>query len=130
MRLRSPGASTFPEYLSDSLADTGAAEVVARLIGNAGAEISHETLTRMAENYRDDRGMRERLIRRPALPYELVDQMVAEIGERLEWELVRKRRMTPDQARQLMAATRDRATLNIVAREHGERRSSASCVTG
>ncbi len=115
------GREHLSEYLSGSLAETGAAEVVARLIGNPGAEISHETLTRMAEDYRDDRDMRERLIRRPALPYELVDQMVAEIGERLEWELVRKRRMTPDQARQLMAATRDRATLNIVAREHGER---------
>ena len=29
--------------------------------------------------------------------------------------------MTADEARQLMAATRDRATLSIVAREHGER---------
>ncbi len=64
--------------------------------------------------------VQDRLIRRPALPYELVDQLVGVIGERLEWELVRERRIDADEARQLMAATRDRATLNIVAREHGE----------
>ncbi len=115
------GREHLSEYLSDTVAIAGDAEVVARLAGNAGARISLETLTRIAADYRDDRGVQDRLIRRPALPYELVDRMVAEIGERLEWELVSKRRMTPDDARQLMAATRDRATINIVARGHGER---------
>jgi uncharacterized protein (DUF2336 family) len=115
------GRQHLSEYLSDVVAEAGDAEVVARLAGNAGAEISSGTLTRLAEDYRDDREVQDRLVRRPALPYELVDRMVAEIGERLEWELVRKRRMTADEARQLMTATRERATINIVAREHGER---------
>jgi uncharacterized protein (DUF2336 family) len=115
------GREHLTEYLSDVVVDTGDAEVVARLAGNAGAKISLKTLTRLADDYRDDRDVQDRLVRRPALPYELVDRMVAEIGERLEWELVRRRRMTADEARQLMAATRERATINIVAREHGER---------
>jgi uncharacterized protein (DUF2336 family) len=115
------GREHLTEYLCDVVADTGEAEVVARLAGNAGAKISLKTLTRLADDYRDDRDVQDRLVRRPALPYELVDRMVAEIGERLEWELVRRRRMTADEARQLMAATRERATINIVAREHGER---------
>jgi uncharacterized protein (DUF2336 family) len=115
------GRQHLSEYLSDVVAEAGDAEVITRLVGNAGARISLETLTRMADDYRDDRGIQDRLVRRPALPFELVDRMVAEIGERLEWELVRKRRMTADEARQLMAATRERATINIVAREHGER---------
>ena len=42
------------------------------------------------------------------------------IGDRLEWELVRKRQMSAEEAHQLISATRDRATLSIVAREHGE----------
>ena len=115
------GREHLSEYLSDVVFEAGDAEVITRLAGNAGARISLETLTRMTDDYRNDRNVQERLVRRPALPYELVDRMVAEIGERLEWELVRKRRMTADEARHLMAATRDRATLNIVAREHGER---------
>jgi uncharacterized protein (DUF2336 family) len=115
------GREHLSECLSDIVAETGDAEVVARLAGNVGAKISLGTLTRLADDYRDDRDVQDRLVRRPALPYELVDRMVAEIGERLEWELVRKRRMTAEEARQLMAATRERATINIVAREHGER---------
>ena len=115
------GREHLSEYLSDIVAEAGDAEVIARLVGNGGAQISLGTLTRLADDYRDDRGIQDRLVRRPALPYELVDRMVAEIGERLEWELVRKRRMTAEEARQLIAATRERATINIVAREHGER---------
>ncbi len=115
------GREQLSEYLSDSLVATGVAEVVTRLVGNAGAQISADTLTRMAEDYSDNDGVQERLVRRPVLPYELVDQMVGAIGDRLGWELVRKRQMSPDDARQLMAATRERATLNIVARDHSER---------
>jgi uncharacterized protein (DUF2336 family) len=74
------GREHLSEYLSEIVADAGDAEVIARLVGNAGAQISIETLTRMAEDYRDDRGIQDRLVRRPALPYELVDRMVAEIA--------------------------------------------------
>jgi uncharacterized protein (DUF2336 family) len=115
------GREHLSEFLSDSLAEAGDAEVVARLIGNAGAQISLATLQRVAADYREDAGVQERLIRRPALPYELVSHLVEVIGQRLEWDLVRKRRMGVEEARQLMAATRERATLSIVAREHGER---------
>jgi uncharacterized protein (DUF2336 family) len=115
------GREHLSECLSEILVASGESEVVCRLIGNGGAQISVKTLRSVAEDYRDDRGVRERLIRRPALPYELIDLLVAAIGERLEWELVRARRMSADEARQLMAATRERATLSLVAREHGER---------
>ncbi len=115
------GREHLSEFLSDNLVATGAAEVVTRLVGNAGAKISAATLTRMAEDYRTDEAVQERLVRRPVLPYELVDQMVGAIGDRLGWELVRQRRMSADDARRLMAATRERATINIVAREHSER---------
>lgn len=115
------GREHLSEVLSDIVAETGETEVVARLVGNAGAQISRATLCRVAADYRDERRMQDHLIRRPALPYELVDHLVGVIGERLEWELVRKRRMGADEARQLMEATRERATLSIVAREHSER---------
>jgi uncharacterized protein (DUF2336 family) len=115
------GREHLSECLSEILAETGEAEVVGRLVGNGGARISVKTLRRIADDYQGDRSVQERLIRRPALPYELVDLLVAAIGERLEWELVRDRRMSADEARQLMAATRDRATLSIVTREHAER---------
>ena len=70
------GREHLSEYLSDVVAVAGDAEVVARLAGNAGAKIAPETLTRMAEDYRHDRSVQDRLVRRPALPDDLVDRMV------------------------------------------------------
>jgi uncharacterized protein (DUF2336 family) len=115
------GREHLSEVLSDIVAEAGDGEVIARLVGNAGARISLETLRRVAADYDQDTRVQDRLIRRPALPYELVDHLVEVIGERLEWDLVHKRRMSAEEARQLMAATRERATLSIVAREHSER---------
>jgi uncharacterized protein (DUF2336 family) len=114
------GRTNLSEHLSDVLATTGEADVVGRLVGNRGAQLSAATLEQIGRDYQGQRSVQDPLIRRPALPYELVDQMVNVIGERLEWELIRDRRMSPEAAQQLMAATRDRATLRIVSREHGE----------
>lgn len=106
--------------LAETLAATGSPEVVRRLVGNAGAELSDRTVESIRAGHQEDKEIQDRLIKRPALPYELVDQLVGEIGERFEWELVRNRRMTAADARQLMSAVRDTATLSIVARDHGE----------
>ena len=92
-----------------------------RLVGNAGAVLSAKTAQRIAEDFRTDRDLQSRLVRRPALPFELVDQLVAEIGARLEWDLVQQRRIAAAEAQQLMRAVRDTATLSIVARDRGER---------
>jgi uncharacterized protein (DUF2336 family) len=109
------------EWLSDAVADTDDPEVVAVLTGNPGAALSVATLRRIADDYRDDRAVQDRLIRRPALPYELVDQLVTALGARLEWDLIRQRRIGKAEARQLMAAARERAALSTVAREQEER---------
>jgi uncharacterized protein (DUF2336 family) len=76
------GRERLSEWLSDVLADTGEAEVVAALSGNAGAEISDATLRRIAEDYWDDRAIQERLSRRPVPTPERDDQLVAEAGDR------------------------------------------------
>lgn len=115
------GRERLSEWLCDVVAETGVPEVIVRLVGNGGAQLSGTTLKRIADDYRDDRAIQERLIQRPALPYELVDLLVTAISERLQWELVRERRMTRAAAQELMAAARERATLSIVVREHGER---------
>jgi uncharacterized protein (DUF2336 family) len=119
--LAAAGRERLSQSLSDVLADTNEAEVVAVLTGNPGAELSVATLLRIADDYGADRAIQDHLIRRQALPYELVDQLLAALGQRLEWELIRQRRIDKAEARQLMAAARDRAALSSVAREHEER---------
>ncbi len=112
------GREHLSEHLSELLAASGEVEVVGRLIGNAGARLSVETLRQIAVDYRDDHRVQEPLIHRRALPYDLLDQMITVIGERLDWELVRQRRMSAEEAQRLVAATQ---TLKILTRGQSER---------
>jgi uncharacterized protein (DUF2336 family) len=114
------GRAHLSEQLSDLLADTDEPEVIAALVGNGGAALSAATLQRLAVNHRDDRRIGDRLIRRPNLPFALLDRFLAAIGERLNWHAIRKRRMSKAEARQLTAALRDHATAAVETSEHGE----------
>ena len=116
------GRERVSEALADVLVDSGHQPVVARLAGNAGAELSVKTLNRVVEDWREDREVQDRLVRRPALPFELVEQMVGAIGDRIEWELVQTRRMEPADARALMQAVTDRTAVGLTAKEHGDRK--------
>ena len=116
------GRERVSEKLADVLVDGGNQPVVARLVGNAGAELSTKTLKRVMEDWRDDKQVQDRLVRRPALPFEMIEHMVGSIGDRIEWELVQTRRMDPHEARSLMQAVRDRATVGLTAKEHGDRK--------
>lgn len=116
------GRERVSEQLADALVDTGAQPVVAKLLGNFGAKLSHKTLSRVMEDWRGDKDMQDRLVRRPSLPYEMIEHMVGAIGDRIEWELVHTRRMDPKEASALMRAVRDRTSVGLTAKEHGDRK--------
>jgi uncharacterized protein (DUF2336 family) len=113
--------ASLSEAVTAALVDTKDRQVVSRVVGNAGAQFSAGTLKRVAEDWRTDSTIQDRLVRRPAMPYELVEQLVGVIGDRMEWELVRTRRIPVDEAQRLMRATRERATISMVSREHSDR---------
>jgi uncharacterized protein (DUF2336 family) len=115
------GRERLSAEVADTLVEVGSIEVVRRLAGNAGADFSEKTVRQILADHFADGEVRDRLVRRPALPYELVHKLVGEVGERLEWVLVQERRMTGLEARQLMRAVRETATLGFVAREHAAR---------
>jgi uncharacterized protein (DUF2336 family) len=101
------------EKLSDCLVATDEPAVIAVLAANAGAGISTATLRRIDERYRDDRRIQDCLIRRPNLPAVLLDRFLAAMAERLAWQTIRTRRMSKAEARQLIAALRDRASAAV-----------------
>lgn len=116
------GRERVSEQLADALVDSGRQPVVARLVGNAGAQLSTKTLQRVMEDWREDKQVQDRLVRRPALPFELIEHMVGAIGDRIEWELVQTRKMDPHEARALMQAVRERTAVGLTAKEHGDRK--------
>jgi uncharacterized protein (DUF2336 family) len=114
------GRERLSEMVSDALVETGEAEVVMRLVDNTGATISQNTMQRVVQDYAGNDQIHARVIRRPELPYELVEQLIGVMGERLEWQLIRDRRMSAEDARALMNAVRERATISFTARAHAD----------
>jgi uncharacterized protein (DUF2336 family) len=114
------GRERLSELVSETLVDTGHEEVVVRLVDNAGARISQSTMRRVIQDFRGSEQIHARVIRRPELPYEVVEQLISVMGERLEWELIRERRMSAEEARMLMHAVRERATISFTARAHAD----------
>lgn len=114
------GRQRLSEVVSEALVDTGEAAVVARLVENGGASLSQTTMARVIQDFRDNEQIHGRVIRRPELPYELVEQLIGVMGERLEWQLIRERRMPAEEARALMHAVRERAAISFTARAHAD----------
>lgn len=114
------GRERLSEVVSEALVDTGEAEVVMRLVDNGGASISQSTMQRIVSDYAGNDQVHARVVRRPELPYELVEQLIGVMGERLEWQLIRERRMPADEARALMNAVRERAAISFTARAHAD----------
>ena len=110
------------EAITEALVDTGHQEVVLRVVGNATAKLSATTLRRVAEDWRGDKAIQDRLVRRPQLPFDLVDHLVGMVGDRLEWELVQNRRLSAEQAHALVAAARERTAVTMTAADHGDHR--------
>ena len=114
------GRQGLSERVSEALVDTGEAAVVARLVENGGASLSQTTMARVIQDFRDNEQIHGRVIRRPELPHELVEQLIGVMGERLEWQLIRERRMPAEEARALMHAVRERAAISFTARAHAD----------
>lgn len=114
------GRSGLSERLAHALLDTRREEVAARLAANVKSELTHAVLGRIAEEWRASREVHDRLVRRPALPYELVEKLVEAVGERVGWELVRTRRISPEEARRVVLALREHVAIGLTARARDE----------
>lgn len=119
------GRENLAAVVSDALVDTGEGSVVARLVDNGGAKLSDAALARIADDFLQNSDVQDRLIRRPELPYDIVEKLVGAIGQRLEWELISSRQVSSEDARALIGAIRDQATISMTARDHDARRAQA-----
>lgn len=109
------------EAVCDALVARGEAPVAAELLANPSARLSRAALERVLEEHGRDRRVQDRLVRRPELPFELVERLVRLVGERLEWELVETHRLPREKAQAIVRAARERSTIDLVARDHGNR---------
>lgn len=114
------GRARLSETVTEALVAGGHEAVVQRLMENTGAEVSRTTLQRVLQDFAGNDQIHARLIRRPELPYEVVEQLIEVMGGRLEWALITDRKLPADEARTLMHAVRERATISFTARAHAD----------
>lgn len=114
------GRERVSETVAEALVAGGHEEVVQRLMENTGAAISRTTLHRVLQDFAGNDQIHVRLVRRPELPYEVVEQLIGVVGSRLEWALIKERKLPADEARTLMHAVRERAAISFTARAHAD----------
>ena len=101
--------------VSDVLVDTGNTAVVASLVANEGADISAGTLDKVETRFRDEPTVTGRLKQRSRLPMALTERLVTKVSEQFEEALVNQHRLTDGQAADVMAHSRERATIELSA---------------
>lgn len=102
------------ESVSDALVDVGNEQVVATLVGNKGARITEQSLTRVVDKFGDSGLVQDPLVRREKLPVTVAERLVVVVSERLRDYLVTHHELSPHIAADMVLQSRERATVNLV----------------
>lgn len=100
--------------VSDALVESGNAEAVARLVGNAGAEVSEKTFETVIDDYRDHPGVQDSLAHRPKLPAAIAERLIAAVSQRLHDYLIDRHDLPADLASGLVLQARERTIITLV----------------
>lgn len=114
------GREQISEGLSQTLVEHGDETVVVRLVGNLGAKLSERTLLQIIDDYASSSDVNSRLVQRPALPSNIIEEMVNSITHRLTWDMIGRKEMDSAQARVIIEAVRERAKAEIDVREQAD----------
>ncbi|MGK2739932.1 DUF2336 domain-containing protein [Tepidicaulis sp. LMO-SS28] len=108
------GRAHVSSIVSDALVQSDNRRAVVRLVGNAGADITEETMQKVAELYGDDDSVAAPLVRRGDLPVHVAEHLVTLVSERLRDYLIEQHGMGEEVTRRLIDESRERATINLV----------------
>lgn len=99
--------------VADALVDKGNEKVVAKLVGNAGADLGEKTLMKVVENFGHLESVQEPLVKRPELPVTVTERIVTQVAEHLRTHLLTKHQISAEMAMDLVLQTRERATVGL-----------------
>jgi uncharacterized protein (DUF2336 family) len=107
------GRRTVPAAVSDALVENGGEGVVAKLLGNAGAEIAERTFHKAVDRFGDSEAVQAPMVHRPDLPVTVSERIVSQVAEHLRTVLLTKHRISAEMAMDLVLQTRERATASL-----------------
>jgi uncharacterized protein (DUF2336 family) len=106
--------------VSAALAEIGAAEALAVLAGNPGAEIMPATFTRMIQRHGDDGALREALLARPDLPLEIIQAVAAAVSDTLNGFVTGCGWLSLERSNRVTREARERATVALTGGADGD----------
>lgn len=108
------GRATVSAPVSEALVNTDNRRAVVRLVGNDGAEIADDTMSKVVDRYGDDESIAAPLVRRGDLPVTMIERLVTMVSDRLRTYLIEQHDISEEVAARLIDESRERATVNLV----------------
>lgn len=102
--------------VSAALAEIARPAALARLAGNAGAQISHAALARMVERHGDQPALREALLGRPDLPVDIAQAIAAVLARVLGSFVVDCGWLSAERSGRITREARERTTVALSVR--------------
>jgi uncharacterized protein (DUF2336 family) len=102
------------EAVSDALVATDNEAVVERLVANDGAKIADTTLTKVLNKFGHIKRIAHPMATRSVLPVSVAERLVNLVSDHIRDHLVTHHSLSDDMAMDLVMASRERATLNLL----------------
>lgn len=107
------GRRAVPAAVSHALVEKGNEGIVAKLMGNAGAEIAEQTFHTAVDKFGASEAVQDGMVHRANLPVTVSERIVTQVAEHLRTVLLTKHHVSADMALDLVLQTRERATAGL-----------------
>ncbi len=101
------------EKVSDALIASGGEKAVAALMDNAGARISDSSLGKAVDRFSESDAVKEKMVKRAALPMTVAERLVTLVSENLKDYLVAHHELSPTVAANLVLQSRERTVIGF-----------------
>lgn len=107
------GRSIVSERVSEMLIASANEQTVATLMGNTGAKISDNSLNKAVDRFAASDTVKEKMVKRAALPITVTERLVTMVSENLKDYLVSHHELSPAVAADIVLQSRERTVVNL-----------------
>jgi uncharacterized protein (DUF2336 family) len=105
---------TVSSTIADALVDTDNENVVASLVSNEGADISHATFEKVLDKFGDKEIVSDPLSRRAALPLKVSERLVTMVSDKIREHIMSRHDVSEAMASDLLLEAREKATVSLL----------------
>jgi uncharacterized protein (DUF2336 family) len=112
--------TTVSAAVSDAIVEKADETAVAKLVANKGAVIEDKSMSRVVDRFGDNPIVQQPLVQRDKLPVAVAERLLTRVSENLRDYLVTHQELSAKSAADMVLQSRERATVNIAARNTDE----------